>query len=37
MVWGVDAWFKWQPAFVDHLVAYIVGAVPQTGTHATRV
>jgi uncharacterized membrane protein YphA (DoxX/SURF4 family) len=25
VVWAVDAWFKWQPGFVDNLVSYITG------------
>lgn len=25
LVWGIDAWFKWQPAFVNNLTAYVTG------------
>jgi thiosulfate dehydrogenase (quinone) large subunit len=28
IVWGIDAWFKWQPAFLDNLTGYITGALP---------
>jgi uncharacterized membrane protein YphA (DoxX/SURF4 family) len=27
VVWGIDAWFKWQPSFVDNLTSYITGAL----------
>jgi thiosulfate dehydrogenase (quinone) large subunit len=27
VIWGVDAWFKWQPAFLDNLTSYITGAL----------
>ena len=26
VVWAIDAWFKWQPAFVDNFTAYLAGA-----------
>lgn len=26
VVWGIDAWFKWQPGFVDNFVTYLKGA-----------
>lgn len=26
IVWGVDAWFKWQPGFVNNFVTYLNGA-----------
>ena len=32
VVWGVDASLKWQPAFIDHLVAHILGALPGQPT-----
>ena len=25
-VWAIDAWFKWQPAFVNGLAGYVAGA-----------
>ena len=25
-VWGIDAWFKWQPGFVDNFKDYLTGA-----------
>ncbi len=27
LVWGIDAWFKWQPSFVDNFVSYTTGAL----------
>lgn len=27
VIWGIDAWFKWQPAFVNNLTSYITGAL----------
>src|SRR5262250_1412425 len=27
VVWGIDAWFKWQPAFINGLESYITGAL----------
>jgi nitrite reductase (NO-forming) len=27
VVWGIDAWFKWQPSFIDGLVGYLTGAL----------
>lgn len=26
IVWGIDAWFKWQPDFVNNFVTYLNGA-----------
>lgn len=26
VVWGIDAWFKWQPDFVNNFVTYLNGA-----------
>lgn len=26
VVWAIDAWFKWQPAFADNLTAYLSSA-----------
>ena len=26
VVWAIDAWFKWQPAFVDNFTDYLAGA-----------
>ncbi len=26
VVWGIDAWFKWQPDFVNQFMAYLMGA-----------
>ena len=26
IVWAVDAWFKWQPSFVDNFMSYLMGA-----------
>ena len=26
VVWGIDAWFKWQPGFVNQFMAYLMGA-----------
>jgi uncharacterized membrane protein YphA (DoxX/SURF4 family) len=28
LVWAVDAYFKWQPAFLNHLTDYVTGALP---------
>jgi thiosulfate dehydrogenase (quinone) large subunit len=28
IVWAVDAWFKWQPSFIDNLTSYLTGALP---------
>jgi hypothetical protein len=25
-VWGIDAWFKWQPAFLNNFTSYFTGA-----------
>jgi thiosulfate dehydrogenase [quinone] large subunit len=27
VVWAIDAWFKWQPAFIDNYVSYVTGAL----------
>jgi uncharacterized membrane protein YphA (DoxX/SURF4 family) len=27
VVWGIDAWFKWQPAFVNNFMTYVMGAL----------
>jgi thiosulfate dehydrogenase (quinone) large subunit len=27
LVWAVDAWFKWQPSFIDNLTSYLTGAL----------
>jgi uncharacterized membrane protein YphA (DoxX/SURF4 family) len=27
VIWGIDAWFKWQPAFVNNLNDYVTGAL----------
>lgn len=26
IIWGIDAWFKWQPGFVDNFHSYLTGA-----------
>src|SRR5438093_13083598 len=26
MVWGIDAWFKWQPDFVNNFTTFLAGA-----------
>src|SRR6266702_7464875 len=26
IVWGIDAWFKWQPDFVNNFTTYLTGA-----------
>lgn len=26
IVWGIDAWFKWQPDFVNNFASYLAGA-----------
>lgn len=26
LVWAIDAWFKWQPDFVNNFVSYLSGA-----------
>ncbi|MEP6639871.1 MAG: DoxX family protein [Chloroflexota bacterium] len=26
LVWAMDAWFKWQPDFIDNFAAYLTGA-----------
>lgn len=26
IVWGIDAWFKWQPSFRDNFTSYLTGA-----------
>ena len=26
IVWGIDAWFKWQPGFVNNFKDYLTGA-----------
>ena len=26
VIWGIDAWFKWQPAFVNQFMSYLMGA-----------
>jgi nitrite reductase (NO-forming) len=26
IVWGIDAWFKWQPDFVNNFTSYLTGA-----------
>lgn len=28
LIWAIDAWFKWQPGFVDNFVGYLSGALP---------
>src|SRR5712691_3597263 len=26
LVWAIDAWFKWQPDFVNNFMSYLMGA-----------
>jgi hypothetical protein len=26
LVWAIDAWFKWQPDFINNFTAYLTGA-----------
>jgi len=26
LVWAIDAWFKWQPAFINNFTNYLTGA-----------
>lgn len=28
LIWAIDAWFKWQPAFIDKLTTYLTGRLP---------
>lgn len=27
IIWAIDAWFKWQPGFIDHFTGYLTGAL----------
>ena len=29
LVWAIDAWFKWQPDFIDNFSSYLTGALPD--------
>lgn len=31
LVWAFDAWFKWQPDFINNFVGYLTDAQQQTG------
>ncbi len=30
LIWLVDAWFKWQPSFVDNFVSYLSGSISSS-------
>jgi hypothetical protein len=34
LVWGIDAWFKWQPDFVNNFTGYLTNAQQQAGQPA---
>lgn len=34
LVWGIDAWFKWQPDFINNFTGYLTNAQQQDGQPA---
>jgi thiosulfate dehydrogenase (quinone) large subunit len=34
LVWGVDAWFKWQPDFINNFTGYLTSAQQMDGQSA---
>src|ERR1700683_2428436 len=34
VIWGIDAWFKWQPSFINNFASYLTGSQQMAGQPA---